>query len=184
MGLKEQQDILARLYTDPAFADEFFSDPISAAREHSLSKDEADSIAASAGEEIRLFAGSLIAKRLREVEKLLPFSRKILGEGFVDLFGRHAALFNPASVKKHLEDAIEFSEFANKDASTDRLAQDVIAFEIAKLKHFATGRRLTVCSLRHDIRPILDGRAAHLARKRRTLAIWLRIKEKQRFFFI
>ncbi len=184
MGLKEQQDVLARLYTDQAFADEFFSDPTLAAGEYSLSKDEADSIAASAGEEIRLFAGSLIAKRLREVEKLLPFTRKILGEDFVDLFRRHAALFNPVSVKKHLEDALEFGKYLKKDSSTDRLTKDVIAFETAKLRHFANSRRFTACSLRHDIRPILDGQAADLARKRRTLAVWLRIKEKHRFFFI
>ena len=184
MGLKQQQDLLARLYTDPAFAKSFFAEPVSSAAEFSLSKEEADSIAASAGDEIRVFADSLIAKRLREVEKLLPFSRKLLGEGFFDSFHLHAASFNPTSVKKHLEDAIEFSEFIKKDASTDRLAQDVIAFETAKLRHFANGRRLTVCSLRHDIRPILNGQAAERAHRRRTIAVWLRIKEKQRFFFI
>lgn len=184
MGLKEQQDVLARLYTDPAFADEFFNDPASAAGEFSLSKDEADSIADCAGDEIRLFADSLIGKRLREVEKFLPLTRRHLGEDLVNLFRRHAALYNPVSVKKHLEDALEFGEFVKKDASTDRFAQDVIAFEIAKLKHFANGRSFTVCSLRNDIRPILDGQAEDLARQRRTLAVWLRIKEKQRFFFI
>lgn len=184
MSLKEQQDVLARLYTDPNFAAQFFAEPSSVIANSGLSREEAREMAASAGDEIKLFADSLISKRLREIEKLLPITTKILGSDFGNLFRDHAATFNPISVKKHLEDALEFGAFVRQNNSFDLLTQDLILFEMAKLRHFSNGRRLTVCSLRHDIRPILDGQVADLPRQRRTLVIWLRITEKHRFFFI
>ncbi len=187
MALKEQQDLLARLYTDRQFAEKYFYHPDSAVSDSGISVEEAQDIAASAGEEIRIFADSLIGKRLREVEKLLPVTGKFLGEEFQKLFREHAKKFSPTSLKKHFEDAIEFRAFLEVSCSVDSKAKDVVKFETLKLQHFAEVRRLTIGQLRYDIRPLFDSQRridGLVIKKKRSLAIWLRINERSRFFFI
>src|SRR5687767_2588309 len=111
MGLREQQDLLARLYTDADFSAAFFADPSGLSAVKGLSLAEADEIQSAAQDEIRFFAQSLISKRLREVEKLLPLTCRYVKLDLRPLFEEFANEFNPTSTKKHLEDAIEFSAF-------------------------------------------------------------------------
>ncbi len=187
MALKEQQDLLARLYTDPHFAEKFFEHPYAAVPGSGISVEEAQDIAASAQDEIRVFADSLIWKRLREADKLLPVTRKFLGGDFEKLFREHAEKFNPTFIKKHFEDAVEFRVFLDRSDSVDSIAKDVVKFETLKLRHFGEGRRLTICSLRHDVRPVFDSQESGSGKsieKRRSVAIWSRLNKRNRFLFI
>ncbi len=152
-----------------------------------ISIEEATEIASSAGDEIRIFADSLIWKRLREVEKFLPITRRVLGDKFEELFRKHAEGFNPTTVKKHYEDAMELGHFLQQSNSVEHLVENVVKFETAKLSHFVEGRRVTVCLLRYDLRPIFGSLReeddANL-KKRRSIVLWLTLKERTRFFFI
>jgi hypothetical protein len=187
MGLKEQQDLLVRLYTDAEFSAAFFDDPSAVSADENLSKDEADEIAAVARDEIQFFAASLIWKRLREVEKLLPATCRYLGNDLEPQFREFARNFNPASTKKHLEDAIRFSGFIYDSRSIAPSIKDIARFESARLRHFSHDRRFTVCPLGHDLRPITGLKmtdATSELNKRRSLAVWLKIRGKSRFFFL
>src|SRR5215204_5066023 len=103
MGLKQQQDLLARLYTDEAVRKRFREGPTAVAKEFGLSVDESNDLSEITSAEIGWFADSLYWKRLREVKKLLPVSTELIGEKMGPLFRDFSAGFNPISVKKHLE---------------------------------------------------------------------------------
>lgn len=186
MGLKEQQNLLAKLYTDPVFAASFFDDPqIGTSQTFSIS--EAEEIAATTSEEIRIFVDSLILKRLREVEKLLPITKRFLGDDFQTRFREHAQKFNPVSVKKHFEDALRFRAFLELEPSIGPLAKDVVKLETLKLRHFAEGRRFTAGLFRHDVRPIFDSHVSkdrQMVENRRSVAVWWRLNKRSRFLFI
>src|SRR6185369_7897216 len=104
MSLQEQQNLLAKLYTDAEFRRAFLSMPEKIGIENELNKIEIKEIAGIMPEELDFFADSLFWKRLREVEKFLPLTRKVLGEDFINYFRRFSQNFNPQTVKKHIED--------------------------------------------------------------------------------
>jgi hypothetical protein len=186
MGLKEQQDLLARLYTDTEFSKAFFEDP-SVAFDKTFSSDEANEIAAVASDEIKLFANSLISKRMREVEKLLPLTCRYLEKELKPEFREFAQTFNPTSTKKHLEDAIRFGAFIGKSSSVRPCIRDIARFESAALEHFSRGRRLTICRIGYDLRPLIRSKNAVEVsdlRRRRSRAVWFRIGAGTRFFFL
>src|SRR5687768_11418340 len=110
MGLKQQQDLLAMLYTDEVVRERFREQPATVAAEFNLAEAEANDLSEIASAEIDRFADSLYWKRLREVKKLLPVSARMLGEDLRPLFREFSAGFNPTSVKKHLEDALGFAD--------------------------------------------------------------------------
>lgn len=167
MSLKEEQDLLARLYTDPDF------------RERMLSgNDSADprtrDLASAAADEVKWFAESLVTKRLREVEKLLPLIRNEIGaKEFEAMFRAFAPSFNPSSVKKHLEDAVEFAQYLQAGRRVDSFTGILARFESARLRHIVFSKTLSVCSLRVD--PRSEGV--------RGIGFWLAIGSWSRIFF-
>lgn len=152
MSLQKQQDLLARLYTDPEFQSRFLADPAEFADEVGLSSAEAMLLATSAAGEVRWFSDSLFNKRLREVIKMLPLSHHEVGEsGFEEAFRRFAPQFSPSSVKKHLEDSLAFADFLIRDQVAPSL-KSLIRFESRRLRHNALGRQISFCLLRRDPR--------------------------------
>src|SRR5215213_1679726 len=123
MSLEQQQNLLAKLYTDAEFRRAFLSQPAKIGAENDFSE-----IAAIMPEELDFFADSLFWKRLREAEKFLPLTRKILGEDFTDNFREFSQQFNPQTVKKHFEDALGFARFLRKGKISD-LAKNAAKFE-------------------------------------------------------
>lgn len=187
MGLKEQQDLLARLYTDPEIRSEFTAEPERIGDEFELTESEITDLSALAESEVEWFADSLFWKRFREVEKLLPTSSSAIGKDLEPYFREFSSEFNPTSVKKHLEDALEFSRWLLKGGKLSPVAADVLKFESTRLRHNAEGDTLSICTLAHDVRPIFDfGRpgSENEIQTRRSFAIWARIGRKTRFFFI
>ena len=168
MGLLEQQNLLAKLYTDPAFSSEFMSDPVGIGSQAGLLPDEAREIAEISSLEIESFAGSLFWKRFREVKKLLPITSRVLGEEVQNQFRIFAAGFNPISIQKHLEDAIAFCQFVKGSSGIQPAARDAAKFELAKLRFFGLNRNFAFAVLRHDLNP------PYL--RRLSVTIWMRFR--------
>ena len=130
MGLAETQKALARIYTDSDLRERFFADPQAVGQQLGLASDEADSLARIPARQAAYFAASLLNKRIHEVAKLLPHSSRLLGQQFRKLFREYAQTHLPGGTKKHLEDAVSFAAYAERDS---RLADAAPAWAIELL---------------------------------------------------
>ncbi len=185
MSLLNVQNFLARLYTDENLRRDFLSASERIGRENNLTEKEIAELAAIFPEELKLFADSLVWKRLREVEKLLPLTRNILGKDFERFFRQFASRFTPASIKKHLEDAIAFADFLQTEEVEPFWVRDAAKFEQTKLEFNNFGKRFVYeifdCDIKEFIRQNANAPAGEI-RKKKTLAIWIRFGNKTRNF--
>lgn len=186
MSLQEQQNFLARLYTDAELRRAFLSEPNKIGAENDLGEKEIAEIAEIMPEELNFFAESLFWKRLREVEKFLPLTKEILVEDFERYFRAFSQNFNPQTVKKHLEDALEFCRFLGLE-DVSAIAKNAAKFELAKLEFFGYGKQFVFCKLDFDIREI-SSQNSNLPRgnfkKKTKFAVWLRIGKKSKHFIV
>lgn len=186
MGLKEQQNLLARLYTDAKFRRDFLSQPEKIVEGYGLTSVEIKEISEIMPEELEFFADSLFWKRLRETEKFLPVTRKVLGEDFTTHFREFSQNYNPQTVKKHFEDALEFCRFLQKTEISGR-AKDAAKFEQSKLEFFGLEKRFVVCRLDFDIRKFIDSDEKNILenlKNKTKIAVWVRFGKRARHFFI
>lgn len=180
-SLREQQDILARLYTDDRFRAAFLKAPDSVAESLGVSMAEAEGLATVAGREVEWFSDSLVSKRLREVRKMLPMSEQEIGSsGFTRRFREFADRFSPTSVKKHLEDSLAFAGALIRDPSIGDSERSVVRFEFRRLGHNALEKRFSICLLRYDPRRVTGFTAYE---KRRGLGIWIAVGRWSRILF-
>ena len=150
MGLAEAQRLLARIATDPSLRARFAADPAGVAAEFGLSPVEAESFAGLPGGPLDEFARSLIRKRLREVEALLPLTTQAIGRArFAALFRRHARDFVPTGIKKHRDDAVELADFLVREGVEPSWLVDLARLEAAGLLAHDPARRWVVLRLRH-----------------------------------
>jgi hypothetical protein len=182
MPLKEQQDLLARLYTDPELQAEFYADPSAVLNSHGINDDEAEGFLALADSEIKFFADSLVTKRFRETRKLLSVSANHLGPRFREHFIEFAAKFIPTSGKKHTEDAIAFCKHLLERSDLSNIERDAVAFESARLSHVLETRKISFVLLRHDPRSLSNG--VQDAVQQGGLAVWITPSKDTRFTFI
>lgn len=181
MTLRQQQDLLARLYTDAVFRARFLSEPSYFAARFGLVVGEAEALAKAAADEFNWFSDSLLNKRLREVAKMLPLTAQHIGqEEFGRKFLRFAQEFQPLSVKKHLEDALSFADTLSGDILLNDDQRNVVRFESRRLRHSALDRRLSFCLLRFDPRRNI-GRTTH--KSSRSMGLWVAIGGWSRIFF-
>jgi hypothetical protein len=186
MSLQEQQNLLAKLYTDAKFRRAFLSQPEKIGAENGLSEAETQEISEVMPEELEFFADSLFWKRLREVEKFLPLTRKVLDEDFPIHFREFSQSFNPQTVKKHFEDAFGFCRFLQKQKISD-FAENTAKFEQAKLEFFGRERRFVICRLDFDFKNFTlsdDNPKFEIPERKKKIAVWLRIGKRTRHFFI
>lgn len=182
MDLAKTQLLLARLYTAAALRERFFSDPEAVGREFGLDRQQRREFAMLSARQVNFFADSLIRKRLGEVSKLLPLTRKVLGARFEALFRRYAEIHRLEMPKPHQNDAISFSAFLEHSARTEFSEMpwglDAARFEAVCLEAMASGHCWTVRLFRYPIRELLRSAAeadqAPPPIPRPTLAIWLR----------
>ena len=184
MSLLEQQNFLARLYTDENLRRAFLSAPEKTGKENGLAEKEIAELAAILPDELNFFADSLYWKRLREVEKFLPVTKRILGENFKILFKEFSQTFNPTSVKKHLEDAIEFCKILQIKELQPVYAKDIAKFEQGKLEFHGCEKRFVCKMFNYDIKEILRNPHKSNLKKRMTLTIWLKVGGKIKHFWI
>jgi hypothetical protein len=179
MGLAEIQNVLARLYTDSELRGRFIKDGLTVGRELGLDEKEAELFSQISSDELSFFSDSLVWKRLNEVEKLLPLTRKILGEQFKELFQTFAPTYNPHKIKKHLEDAIAFCDYLQKSTATDWVL-DLIRLEQSRLEFNGMNRKIIVKRFRYDVFEITKKSAREETfesiRKKNWIGIWLRFK--------
>jgi hypothetical protein len=172
MGLADDQKLLARLATDATYRKRFLAEP-----------EQVDRAGLSA-REVERFARSLLRKRLGEVEKLLPLSRRALGEArFAELFLRFARGSVPSGVKKHRDDAVAFAESVIRAASVEPAwASDLLRYESAALAATDPALRFVFRGFRHAIADL--ARAATLGGPppptRPTLGVWFRLSPRGR----
>ena len=182
MSLLDVQNFLARIYTDANLRREFADAPEQIGGENNLTENEIAELVTILPDEIDFFADSLFWKRLREVEKLLPLTRKVFGADFETHFREFANGFTPESIKKHLEDAVEFVGFLQK-RETD-WKRDAAKFESAKLEFYARGKGLVVRIFDYDVKEI--SRRIHESpmnfKRRKTFVVWLRIGKREFVF--
>lgn len=187
MSLFEQQNFLAKLYTDARLRRDFTSEPLKIGGENNLTEIEIQEISEIFHEEINFFAESLLWKRLKEAEKLLPLTRRILNEDFEKSFREFAGNYKPQTIKKHLADSVEFCRFLQARDSVSIIGKDVAKFEEAKLRFFNYGKRFVICRLKFDMEEIFreDDKAQRSDLKIKTkYAVWLRYGNKIRHFYI
>lgn len=182
MSLLDVQNFLARIYTDENLRREFLDTPEKVGRENNLTEKEIAELTAVLPDEINFFADSLFWKRLREVEKLLPLTKKAFAADFVKYFHEFAIRFTPESIKKHLEDAIRFAEFLHEREKGWK--RDAAKLESAKLEFYALGKSLVVRIFDYDVKEISRRVASPPIdfKKRKTVAVWLRIGKREFVF--
>ena len=182
MGLVEIQRTLARLYTDATLRERFFGDPVSVGRELGLSDEVARELSRLPAQKVGSFADSLRAKRLLEVNKLLPMTSRVLGGEFAAHFKTYAADYSPSGVRKHLGDALAFASYLEakirRASEHPRWLLDLLRYESARLKAADPARRVTTQVFRHDIsllvRSVARREETPAAEKRLTVAVWWR----------
>jgi hypothetical protein len=182
MSLLDVQNFLARLYTDESLRREFSSAPEKIGGENNLTGKEIAELAEILPAELNLFADSLFYKRLREVEKLLPLTKEVLAEDFEIYFCGFADQFLPATVKKHLEDAIQFAEFLQ--GTENNWKKDLAKYERAKLEFNNCGKDFIFRVFDYDIKEIFrtGARAQRKFKRKKTFAVWVRIGKIARQF--
>src|SRR5262245_39174488 len=118
MGLMEIQRALAQLYTDAGLRERFLADPQAVAGQLGLIRDDAEHLARLPALPLRLFARSLLQKRMKALTRLLPLTREGLGPEWEALFFRYADTRVPAGTQRHREDAIAFAAFLARLSGT------------------------------------------------------------------
>ncbi len=173
MSLLEQQNLLAKLYTDENFRQSFLTEPQKIGKKYGLKELEINEISEVMPNELEFFSNSLFRKRLREVEKLLPKTKKIIGKDFETFFRAFAAKYYPNSIKKHLEDSIKFAEFLQKQTIESNIAKDFAKFEKSRHQFIGYEKRFVFCYLQYNIFNL---------KKTFGVAIWFRIFNQTKHF--
>jgi hypothetical protein len=184
MSLKDFQNFLAKLYTSEEMRQRFIDRPFECGRENNLTDAQTREIIAIFAAEIEAFAESLVQKRLRETERFLPLTKKMLGAEFGNLFRVFIRDFTPQTVQKHLEDAFEFAKFLERKKIKPDWIGDVVKLELAGLEHNGYGKKLVVKRFDYDIRVLrqYEPETETAPEKRNTYSIWLRFGRRHRHF--
>jgi hypothetical protein len=173
MSLLEQQNFLARVFTDENLRLSFWENPEIVGKENGLDDREIVQLKEIFADDLNYFADSLFHKRLHEVEKLLPLTKRVLDKDFAKLFRQFSRNFQSSSIKKHLEDAIEFCKYLQQ-LQPDNI-KNTAKFEQTKHEFFSYQKRFSICFLRHDV---------FNQSGRFRLAVWYRIGNKTRHFIL
>jgi len=186
MSLQKQQDFLARLFTDEGLRQNFLSDPAKIGAENGLCESETADVQAVLPEEIGFFADSLFWKRLHEVEKFLPLTKKVLKEDFTKYFREFSQTFTPQTVKKHFEDALGFAKFLQTHTLKPIWANDLAKFEFSRLIFNSDTKKIVFAKFNHDIRELIR-EVSHQTletpndfQQKMTFALWLKIGKKRK----
>lgn len=175
MSLLEQQNFLARAFTDENLRHSFWENPEKIGTENGLDAAEIVQLKEIIADDLNYFADSLFHKRLHEVEKLLPLTKRVLDKDFTQQFRRFSQTFQPSSVKKHLEDAIEFCKYLQSQQIEQSSAKDTARFEQTKHEFFSREKNFSYCILRHDV---------FSQKKKLRIAVWYRIGKESRHFIL
>ena len=190
MSLQRQQTFLVRLFTEEKLRQNFLMNPEKIGHENGLEKNDILQLKEILPEQLSFFADSLFYKRVHEAEKLLPLTSKVLNVQFTKLFRGFSQTFTPKTVKKHLEDAIEFVNYLNKESLEIHWLHDLAKFEQTQLIFNGYNKSFILQKFSFDIRQIVKEISHHQKvwqnefQPRKTMAIWLRFGKKNKHFII
>ncbi len=181
MGLTEVQSVLARLYTDAAWREAFFAEPLQTGGTAGLTPEEAAQLAKMEASDVAFFALTLHQKRLKQIHKLLPLSRRAYGQNFDACFRAYAEGYLPDGTKKHRDDATSFAKYLKKNRPSDApdYADTVLRYEATWLLARQPKPVLRVCRFRYALKPLLrslstpDAKPQAVARE--SLAVWMHL---------
>lgn len=162
---------MARAFTDENLRRDFGENPAKIAKDFNLSADDIKQIEKILPSEINFFADSLFYKRLNEVEKLLPYTHQHLNKEFSTYFHEFARDFQPKTVKKHPEDAVNFAGFLSNQIFEIDWINDLVIYEQSRLNFYGCRKSFIFKVFSYDIRK--SGNA--VPHRRKTFAVWLRI---------
>lgn len=182
MGLAQLQRALAQLYTDAQAREAFFDDPAAGGQWLGLTPEEVGQLSAAAAQ-ISFFALSLQRKRLNEVNRLLPLTRRALGPQFGAMFLEYARTSVPRGLRKHQDDARAFADFIGQRARTGVVVSawggEVARYEAAWIRASDPTCRCLVLWFYHPVGTLAQNPAqndlAALPLKQFTLAAWYRL---------
>ncbi|MCU0239026.1 MAG: hypothetical protein MUC29_06255 [Pyrinomonadaceae bacterium] len=182
MSLLEQQNFLAKLFTDTDLRENFWLNPNEIGLANNLNETEVTEIAKINEQDFNYFAESLYFKRLSEVENILPLTVLAFGKtNFRETFKEFANQFLPKSIKKHLEDSVEFCDFLQKKELEKVWQKDVVKYEQAKLLFYGYGKLVVFRVLHYDF-TTANGDIRNEPFKRLSLAVWLRFGKKGKIY--
>jgi hypothetical protein len=182
MSLLEQQNFLAKLFTDSDLRENFWLNPNEIGLANNLEENEIAEIKKINEQDFNYFAESLFYKRLSEVENILPLTVTAFGKNnFRENFKEFANQFLPKSIKKHLEDSVEFCNFLQKKDLEKIWLIDVVKYEQAKLFFYGYGKSFVFRVLRYDF-TTASGNIRNEPFKRLSLAVWLRFGKKGKIY--
>lgn len=186
MGLKQKQDVLAKLFTDSGFRSEFENAPNRTADAHGLTANEADELSSILPAAVAEYASALFSKRLRAIAKLLPLTCGRLGSDVSRSFYDYAANGSPDGPSKHYHDALGFCRYIeSRAAEPHREAQAAARFERTRLQFFNERKRIAIART--------DSISEHEAGKRiirlpfraergASYSIWIRFGRRNWYF--
>jgi hypothetical protein len=178
VSLIEQQNLLAKLFTDSNLRENFWLNPNEIGLANNLDEKEVADLSKINEKDFNYFAQSLYFKRLSEVENILPLTVSAFGKtNFRENFKEFANQFLPKSIKKHQEDAFEFTKFLEQKALEKVWLKDVVKYEQAKLFFYGYGKFFVFRVLRYDF-TTASGNIRHEPIKRLSIAIWLQFSKK------
>jgi hypothetical protein len=129
MSVREVQQLLARLYTEPKLLEEYLADPDGFSLK--CSTGEAEFLRRIDRAQLEFFAISLRSKRAGEVKKLLPMTVQALGDKFDEEFDRYASTAIPTGERKHLADSMAFCDhLIAREAFLNRFMVEAASFEL------------------------------------------------------
>ena len=176
MELARQQWLLARLYTQAALRQRFFREPDAVLRELGFDPEAALPWTQSLREEVQSFACSLQRKRLQDTEKILPLTRRLLGDAFATWFLEYTECPRPAGPGAGLEDALAFADFVERTGPArgglSAWTLDLVRYEAGQRRAF--GGRCLFRRFRfavHHWAGSMEVSPAH----RLTWAVWFRL---------
>lgn len=131
MSLEAYQKILAQLYTDEKFRQEFWQNPEKWEKAQNLDKKQIQELRQNHQKAIFHYSLSLINKRFRAVSHFLPHSLQILSqEQAKRLFQVYAAQQTLTRKDRYAEDAYAFATFLSGQVSIQEAWQkELIRFE-------------------------------------------------------
>ena len=162
MELAQQQRLLARLYTNSALRQRFFAEPQAVLRELGIDPSSTPTLAAVSPTEIQFFARSLQRKRLGDVAKLLPRTRRLLDDRFEALFLEYADKPVPPAPPQGRADALAFATFVQRSARAEPSLSPGASrncrwfLPLLPPREERAGERRAVSSARHPLSPTLS----------------------------
>jgi hypothetical protein len=140
MSIAEMQACIARLYVDEPFRKMLHLDPSSALDGYRLTADEDAAIRGIDSNALEQFAGSLVAKRRKRIERAYPLLFRMDSREVQRLYARFYQLYTAKPYQPGDQEVIEFGVFAEQSlVNTDHLpsyAGDLARYE--RLYYWAT----------------------------------------------